>query len=52
MAKPRFDNAKCKLYHELISIAVKMKKYPHENNKKAKKVCETVAQTRLGGGEF
>ena len=26
--KPRFNNAKCKFYHELIPKAVKMKRIP------------------------
>ena len=26
--KPRFDNAKCKFYHETIPTAVKMKRIP------------------------
>ena len=46
--KPRFDGAKCKFYHETIPKQQRWKECPRENNTRATKVWENVAQTRLG----
>ena len=48
--KYRFTNAKLKFHLERIPKQQRWKEYPGENNTKATKFEENVAQTRLAGG--